>query len=73
MSLSVRQQLVQPVTPELYDRVRSLWILNCKAEDGRDLEGLIETLAENCVYEIIPTGQRWEEDRDHRYRPLRAW
>ena len=51
---------MQKVTPELYDRVRSLWIQHSKAEDGRDLEGLIETLAENCVYEIIPTGQRWE-------------
>lgn len=60
MSLSARQQLVQKVTPELYDRVRTLWIQHSKAEDGRDLEGLIATLAEDCVYEIVPTGQRWE-------------
>jgi len=57
MSLSARQQLVQKVTPELYDRVRTLWIQHSKAEDGRDLEGLIATLAEDCVYEIVPTGQ----------------
>jgi len=24
------------------------------------LDGLIATLTEDCVYEIVPTGQRWE-------------
>ena len=26
----------------------------------RDIDGLIATLAPDCVYEIVPTGQRWE-------------
>jgi predicted ester cyclase len=30
------------------------------AEDRRDLAGLIATLADDCVYEIVPTGRRWE-------------
>ena len=37
-----------------------MWVKHSKAEDARDLDGLIETLAEDCVYEIVPTGQRWE-------------
>lgn len=60
VSNDVRRSLSLPVTPELYKQIRSLWIAHSKAEDARDLDGLIATLAEDCVYEIIPTGQRWE-------------
>lgn len=48
------------MTPELYETIRSLWIAHSKAEDGRDLDGLIATLSEECVYELVPSGQRWE-------------
>src|SRR3989441_2968247 len=47
-------------TPELHETIRRLWIDHSKAEDSRDLNGLIATLAPDCVYEIVPTGQRWE-------------
>lgn len=57
---SIRERLAWNVTPELYDQIRRLWIKHSIAEDGRDLQGLIETLAADCVYEIVPTGQRWE-------------
>jgi predicted ester cyclase len=57
---SAREQLARPITPELYERIRRLWIKHSIAEDGRDLDGLVATLSENCVYEVIPTGQRWE-------------
>ena len=30
------------------------------AEDNRDLPGLISTLTEDCVYELVQTGHRWE-------------
>ena len=59
-SLGARAQLAQKVTKELYDEIKKLWIKHSKAEDARDLDGLIATLSEDCVYEIIPTGQRWE-------------
>ena len=59
-SPGARAQLAQKVTTELYDAVKKLWIKHSKAEDARDLDGLIATLAADCVYEIIPTGQRWE-------------
>jgi predicted ester cyclase len=57
---TIQEQLSWDVTPELYQQIRALWIKHSKAEDGRDLEGLISTLSPDCVYAIIPTGQRWE-------------
>ncbi len=56
---TIRDRLKWPVTPELYDKIRRLWIRHSIAEDGRDLPGLIATLTEECVYEVVPTGQRW--------------
>ena len=57
---SARQQLALTNTAELYAKIRRLWIQHSIAEDGRDIAGLLETLASNCVYEVVPTGQRWE-------------
>jgi predicted ester cyclase len=57
---TIQERLSWDVTPELYEKIRRLWIKHSKAEDARDLQGLIDTLAEDCVYHIIPTGQRWE-------------
>src|SRR5262245_17488783 len=57
---TVRERLNRPVTPELYEKVRRLWIKHSIAEDRRDLDGLIATLTGDCVYEVVPTGQRWE-------------
>ena len=59
-SPGARAQLAQRVTKELYDEIKKLWIRHSKVEDARDLDGLIATLAEDCIYEIVPTGQRWE-------------
>lgn len=58
--MDARKQLTMQVTEETYNEIRKLWISHSKAEDARDLDGLIATLTEDCVYEIIPTGQRWE-------------
>lgn len=58
--MNIREKLSLDVTPELYQTIRRLWIAHSKAEDARDLQGLVDTLSESCVYEIIPTGQRWE-------------
>ena len=41
-------------------RIKRLWVRHSIAEDRRDIDGLIATLAPDCVYEIVPTGQRWE-------------
>ena len=59
-SADIRARLALAITPELYETIRRLWIKHSKAEDTRDLQGLIDTLTEDCVYEIVSTGQRWE-------------
>lgn len=43
-----------------YGAVRELWKAHSKAEDARDLPGLMATLTEDCVYELVQTGHRWE-------------
>src|SRR6476469_7884607 len=48
------------ITPELYTEIRELYKTHSIAEDARDLPGLISTLTEDCVYELVQTGHRWE-------------
>jgi len=55
----IRERLNWEPDPQTYRAIRRLWIDHSRAEDDRDLAGLIATLADNCVYEIVPTGQRW--------------
>jgi predicted ester cyclase len=57
---TIQERLGWNITPELHERIRRLWIKHSKAEDQRDLDGLIQTLSADCVYEIVLTGQRWE-------------
>ena len=57
---TIQERLGLTITPDLYETIRRLWIKHSKAEDKRDLQGLIDTLTEDCVYEIIPTDHRWE-------------
>lgn len=56
----IRERLDWEPTPEEYRRIRRLWIRHSIAEDRRHLDGLIATLAPDCVYEVVSTGQRWE-------------
>ena len=57
---TIQERLAWKITPELHDTIRRLWVKHSIAEDKRDLQGLIDTLTEDCVYEIPATGQRWE-------------
>jgi predicted ester cyclase len=57
---TIQERLAWPVEAATYRRIKRLWVRHSIAEDRRDLEGLIDTLAPDCVYEIVPTGQRWE-------------
>jgi predicted ester cyclase len=43
-----------------HDEIRELWKKHSIAEDNRDLAGLISTLTDDCVYELVQTGHRWE-------------
>lgn len=56
---SIRRRLGRPFDPVELRRIKRLWVRHSIAEDARDIDGLIATLADDCVYEIVPTGQRW--------------
>ena len=55
-----REQLAREVNREVYHEVRELWKAHSIAEDRRDIPGLIATLTDDCVYEVLPGGTRWE-------------
>ena len=58
--IDIREKLRREFTREEYDAVRELWKAHSLAEDARDMDGLIATLADDCVYVVVPTGHRWE-------------
>jgi predicted ester cyclase len=49
----------EPASDE-YAAIRELWKRHSIAEENRDLPGLLSTLTEDCVYELVQTGDRWE-------------
>ena len=57
---SIRRRLARQFDTAELRRIKRLWVRHSIAEDARDIDGLIATLSEDCVYEIVPTGQRWE-------------
>ena len=59
-SPSIRSRLARRFDPDELRAIKKLWVRHSIAEDARDIDGLIATLAPDCVYEIVPTGQRWE-------------
>ena len=46
--------------PDEHEAIRDLWKRHSIAEDKRDLPWLLSTLTEDCVYELVQTGHRWE-------------
>jgi predicted ester cyclase len=57
---SIRRRLARPFDPVELRRIKKLWVRHSIAEDARDIDRLIATLSADCVYEIVPTHQRWE-------------
>jgi hypothetical protein len=57
---SIRSRLARRFDPAELRDIKRLWVRHSIAEDARDIDGLIATLSTDCVYEIVPTGQRWE-------------
>src|SRR3954451_8385903 len=57
---TVRQRLGRDFDRSELRRIKRLWVRHSIAEDRRDIDGLIATLAPSCEYELIPTGQRWD-------------
>jgi hypothetical protein len=57
---SIQARLARPFDPAELRRIKRLWVRHSIAEDRRDIDGLVATLAPDCVYEIVATGRRWE-------------
>ena len=57
---TIHERLARPFVSAELRRIKRLWVRHSIAEDRRDIGGLIATLAPACVYEIVPTAQRWE-------------
>ena len=57
---SIRKRLGWPVDPATHRAIRRLWQRHSIAEDRRNIDGLISTLAPECAYEIVGSGLRWE-------------
>ncbi|MBF6604925.1 MAG: ester cyclase [Chloroflexi bacterium] len=57
---SIRGRLARRFDPAELRQIKRLWVRHSIAEDRRDIDGLVATLAPDCVYELIPTGQRWD-------------
>ena len=57
---TIQARLGRSFDPAELRRIKRLWVRHSIAEERRDIEGLITTLSPECVYEIVPTGQRWE-------------
>ncbi len=60
MTGDVRELIRREIAPAEHEVIRELWKRHSIAEDQRDLPGLISTLTEDCVYELVQTGHRWE-------------
>ena len=56
----VRELLRRPIDLEEYDAIRELWKRHSKAEDQRDIAGLLATLTDDCVYELVGTEHAWQ-------------
>ena len=58
--MPVQQRLALPFDAAEQRRIKRLWVKHSIAEERRDIDGLIATLAPECVYEIVGSRLRWE-------------
>src|SRR3954453_6526266 len=56
---TIQEPLGRRFDPDELRRIKRLWVRHSIAEDRRDIDGLIATLAPECVYDIVGTGLRW--------------
>jgi predicted ester cyclase len=58
--MDIRERMKLEVDPVEVDAVYQLWKQHSMAEDNRDIDGLLATLTDDCVYEIVGANERWE-------------
>ncbi len=57
--MTIRGRLARAFDAAEQRRIKRLWVRHSIAEDRRDIDGLIATLAPECLYELVGTGLRW--------------
>jgi predicted ester cyclase len=57
---TIRERLARKPEPQELRAIRRLWQQHSIAEDRRDIDGLIATLAPDCIYEFAGSDLRWE-------------
>lgn len=55
----VRELLSCRIDSSEYDAIRELWKRHSIAEERRDVPGLLSTLTEDCLYELVGTKHVW--------------
>ena len=56
---SALELLRRDLGPGEYEEIRELWKRHSLAEKARDIEGILSTLTEDCVYELPATRHVW--------------
>lgn len=59
MRNSVSARLGRPFDPAELRAIKRLWVRHSIAEDRRDIDGLVATIAPHGEYEMVPTSQHW--------------
>ena len=57
--LDIRDRLRLEISPDLYQQIRDEWTTHSIDEDRRDIAGLLSTLTDDCVYEVVQDGASW--------------
>jgi predicted ester cyclase len=57
---SVARRLARRFDTAELRQIKRLWVRHSIAEDRRDIDGLVATLAPDCAYDIVPSGQHWD-------------
>ena len=52
---TIRARLGRRFDPSELRDIKRLWVRHSIAEDARDIDGLLATLTDDAVYEIVPT------------------
>lgn len=57
---TAEERLGWEVTTAEYDAIRTSFLKHCDRELAGDIDGVLETLTDDCVYQLPQTGQRWK-------------
>ncbi len=53
------ERLNWEVTQEQYDYIKNLWIKHVTNEAEGNIDAVLTTMTDDCVYEIVETGEKW--------------